>query len=81
MPGRFRRALIPWTCLIAGILLAQNPTATLVGTVRDATGAVVADAALEVRNTETGDLRSPRNMSTRSNPERPRRLSPSRTHQ
>ena len=44
-------------CLTAGGLVAQNPTATLVGTVRDTSGAVVVDAALEVRNTDTGDVR------------------------
>ena len=53
---RIRRAVV-WVCLTLGTLIAQNPTATLVGTVRDATGAVVLDAALEVRNTDTGDIR------------------------
>src|SRR5438105_3721428 len=44
-------------CLTMGILPAQNPTATLVGTVRDISGAVVTGAALEVRNTDTGNTR------------------------
>jgi hypothetical protein len=35
------------------LLLAQNPTATMVGTVRDQSGAIVAGAALEIRNTDT----------------------------
>jgi outer membrane receptor protein involved in Fe transport len=41
----------------ASFLSAQNPTASLVGTVVDATGATVQDAKLEVRNTETGETR------------------------
>ena len=42
---------------MAGLLLAQNPTATLVGTVRDTSGAIVAGATLEVRNTDTDNIR------------------------
>ena len=38
-------------------LLAQNPTATLVGTVRDSSGAVVVGAALDVRASDTGQTR------------------------
>jgi hypothetical protein len=38
-------------------LFAQNPTATLVGTVGDASGAVVPDAKLEVRNVNTNESR------------------------
>src|SRR5262249_49808101 len=37
---------------------AQLPTATILGTVRDTTGAVVPSAALSVRNTETGIVRT-----------------------
>ena len=48
---RFSDVVAMWS------LLAQNPTATLVGTVRDASGAVVVDAALEVHNTDTGETR------------------------
>jgi outer membrane receptor protein involved in Fe transport len=54
---KFTRAASVWMCLTVGCLIAQNPTATIVGTVRDASGAVVVDAALEVRNTDTGDIR------------------------
>jgi hypothetical protein len=39
-------------------VLAQNPTATIVGTIRDATGAVIAGASIGVRNTETNDVRT-----------------------
>ena len=38
-------------------LLAQNPTATLLGTVRDASGAVVVDATIELRSQDTGATR------------------------
>ena len=37
--------------------LAQLPTATVLGTVRDSSGAVVPGAALSARNTETGQMR------------------------
>jgi Carboxypeptidase regulatory-like domain len=57
MLARSLRAASVWMCLAAGSLVAQNPTATLVGTVRDSSGAIVVDAALEVRNTDTGDIR------------------------
>src|SRR5580700_5640185 len=39
--------------MVAPLLLAQNPTGTMVGTVRDPSGAVVAGATLEIRNTDT----------------------------
>jgi hypothetical protein len=52
------RTLVPALMLIAAIVLnAQNPTATIVGIVSDTSGAVIADAALDVRNVETNDLR------------------------
>jgi hypothetical protein len=51
---RFASAL---ACLLACNLMAQNPTATLVGIVRDASGAIAPGAALEIRNTDTGDVR------------------------
>ena len=37
---------------------AQLPTATILGTVKDSTGAVVPDATITVRNTETGQVRT-----------------------
>ncbi|MDQ2945118.1 MAG: carboxypeptidase-like regulatory domain-containing protein, partial [Acidobacteriota bacterium] len=50
--SRLARMGVNGISLIAFGLLAQTPTATLVGTVFDATGAVVAGASLEVRNSE-----------------------------
>ena len=44
-------------CLAHSVLWAQNPTATLVGTVLDASGSAVSTAQLEIRNTDTGDKR------------------------
>ena len=44
-------------CAATWGLWAQTPTATLVGTVRDASNAVVVGAALEVHNTDTGEIR------------------------
>jgi Carboxypeptidase regulatory-like domain/TonB-dependent Receptor Plug Domain len=45
------------TLLSALSLLAQTPTATLVGTVYDSSGAVVPGAALEVKNSDTNETR------------------------
>ncbi len=39
-------------------LYAQGTTATLGGTVKDSSGAVVARASIKVRNTKTGDIRT-----------------------
>ena len=50
-----------WALVFLGILApvyAQNPTATLVGTVRDTTGAVIAGAPITLRNTGTNDTRT-----------------------
>jgi len=46
--------------LLAGFSVswAQLPTATILGVVKDSTGAVVPGAALTARNTETGQTRS-----------------------
>ncbi len=39
--------------LAASVLFAQNPTATMVGTVHDQTGAIVVGAELAIRNTDS----------------------------
>ena len=57
MSTRSTSVLAVLMCAAVGGLFAQNPTATLVGTVRDASGAVVVNAALEVRNTDTDETR------------------------
>src|SRR5216684_6616952 len=61
MGGSIRRGMSSRIPLVAALLLvrlcAQDPTATLVGTVVDATGAVVTGAKVEIRNTETNAIR------------------------
>jgi hypothetical protein len=42
----------------ASVLLAQLPTGTILGVVRDASGGVVPDAAVTIRNTDTGFTRT-----------------------
>src|SRR5690242_12673732 len=42
----------------APLAIGQLPVATILGTVRDASGAVVPDAALSARNIETGQSRT-----------------------
>ena len=43
---------------IAPIAVAQLPTATILGVVKDSSGAVVPEAALTARNVETGQART-----------------------
>ena len=46
-------------CLaVAAIAFAQLPTATILGVVKDASGAVVPGASLTTRNNETGQTRT-----------------------
>src|SRR3990172_4879775 len=51
----FLFALLTFFC---GFGVAQETTATISGTVRDATGAVIPGAAVQVRNVATGITRS-----------------------
>lgn len=44
--------------IIASVTFAQLPTATILGIVRDTSGAVVPDASLTARNVETGQTRA-----------------------
>ena len=59
--GPLRKRLIAALILIpmtAPAMFAQLPTATILGVVRDASGAVVPDAALTARNVDTGQTRT-----------------------
>ena len=53
----YQAAIALLFCLPLGRLAAQTPTATLVGTVLDPTGAVVTAAGVEVRNSGTNEVR------------------------
>ena len=71
-PGAGKRCIIPlteqggrilnhrtvfasnWLCAVA---VAQSPTATVVGTVRDVLGAAIPGASVQIRNTENNDIR------------------------
>ncbi len=45
-------------CLVSALILpAQTPTATVVGTVYDSSGAVVPNAGVEVKNSDTNEIR------------------------
>src|SRR5262249_54992009 len=52
--GDSMHRVILFLFLLAGMISAQYTTASLGGAVRDSTGAVVADARVTARNTETG---------------------------
>ena len=44
--------------VVTAAAMAQMPTATILGVVKDSSGAVVAGAALTARNVETGQSRA-----------------------
>src|SRR5258707_5603705 len=64
MFGRTRHSGMRWIAVAillvigASISLAQLPTATILGTVKDSSGAVVPGVTLTARNTETGQTRN-----------------------
>jgi hypothetical protein len=47
-----------WAGILTSAAFAQLPTATILGVVRDSSGAVVPDIALTARNVETGQTRT-----------------------
>jgi len=49
-------SLLSLLLVLAGGLFAQGDRGTITGTVTDPTGAVIANAAIEVRNSETGSI-------------------------
>ena len=51
---RFLTAVLLCAFLLLGVLSAQTGNGTVTGVVTDATGAVVANAPIELKNTETG---------------------------
>src|ERR1700730_15308442 len=53
-----RASLVVASSLFAVLLLAQTPTATLVGRIVDATGSVVPGASIQVREAETNQVRT-----------------------
>ena len=60
MVSRFCFIGIVWCALFsaAGVLLAQETTATISGTVKDETGAILPGVSVTIRNADTGQTRS-----------------------
>src|SRR5262245_30656316 len=50
--------MVVWIALGSGLAFAQGSTASIIGTVRDASGAVVPGAAATIKNLETGLTRA-----------------------
>jgi hypothetical protein len=50
--------LLLWAAMLAPLAYAQLPTATILGVVKDTSGAVVPDTNLTARNVETGQART-----------------------
>ena len=65
MPANFRKLILQFCWMAAFMVLlsvvstfAQLPTATILGTVKDPTGAVMPQATITARNTETDQART-----------------------
>src|SRR5690349_20550908 len=59
-PARLKQAFLAviFTCVMTSGALAQLPTATILGVVKDSTGAVVPGVTLNALNLETGQNRT-----------------------
>ena len=51
-------AMTGWIVLVSGLVFGQSFSAAISGVVRDASGAVVPEAAITVRQIETGQTRT-----------------------
>ncbi len=58
MQTKYRVVWLSWFLAVAGVLLGQAPTATLVGHVVDPTKANIAGATITIRNTATNETRT-----------------------
>src|SRR3990167_4613628 len=56
--GGFVFASAVWAGVVTSLAFAQMPTATILGVVKDSSGAVVPDVALTARSVETGQTRT-----------------------
>src|SRR6266581_4345493 len=54
MVGRVGTAIVAWIALGTCLSVAQTSTATILGTVKDTTGALIPGASVTVKHTETG---------------------------
>lgn len=66
LPGRrlLLAAFLVIATVSAGFAYAQGTTANIGGTITDASGAVIADAAIQLKNIVVGDLRSTQSNSS-----------------
>src|SRR5437867_4822907 len=58
MLGGAGTAIVAWIALGTCLSVAQTSTATILGTVKDTTGALIPGASITVKHTETGLTRS-----------------------
>src|SRR5437867_13233155 len=58
MLGRVGIAIVAWIALGTCLSVAQSSTATILGTVKDSTGALIPGASITVKHTESGLTRS-----------------------
>src|SRR5436309_15010581 len=58
MLGRVGIAIVAWIALGTCLSVAQSSTATILGTVKDATGALIPGASITVKHTKIGLTRT-----------------------